>query len=203
MKQILLSFFTACSLLLTFAAANAQDDIWEHTPSPYKVFKSGGTIFLPKEVVDKGDMIGRDCGQYIIPHDAADDILDWTRAKNQDGSTCYDIQSIEDELSINDGAWDNKTLVRIDLRSEAMHELHMHWPNENDCVPYAPWMDGISSCCGVPIAMISAVPRDYAVIVNNEIKPCIKTKPGIPVPWWLPTPCNIPRCCNCIPLAPY
>ncbi|OJW84028.1 MAG: hypothetical protein BGO69_09910 [Bacteroidetes bacterium 46-16] len=203
MKQIFLSLFIAAGLLFTYSAANAQDDIWEHTPSPYKVFKSGGSIFVPLEVMDREDLIGRDCGQYVIPHDAADDMLDWARTKNQDGSTCYDIQSIERAMGINDGAWDNKTLVRVNMRTEALHELRLHWPSENDCVPYEQWMDGISGCCGVPIAIVSPVPPEYVVIVDKEIKPCKKTKPGIPVPWWLPTPCDIPRCCDCIPLAPY
>lgn len=199
MKQILLSLFFGLGLMLSFSA-NAQDEIWEHTPSPYKVFKSSGSIFVVKDQLHEGGKIGRDCGQYVIPHDAADDILDWARAVNQDGSVCYNIETIEKSLGVTDGAWDGKTLIRVNLRSEALRELNMRWPAEEDCVPYDQWRDGISHCCGVPIAMIDRVPAEYAIVINKDIKPCKHTAPGIPVPTWFPLPCCVPHCCGCIPI---
>jgi len=202
MKQIYLSLFFGLGLLFACSAANAQDDgyeIWEHVPSVYKVFKSGGSIFLPYDQVHKGSAIGKDCGQYVIPHDNADEIMDWARNINQDGSVCYDIAEIEKSLGINDGAWDGKILIRVNMRSEALHELHAHWPRESDCVPYEGWLDGVTRCCGIPIAMVGRIPSDYIVIIDKEIKPCKHTSPGIPVPYWLPIPCSIPHCCGCIP----
>jgi len=189
MKQILLSLFFSCGLMLCFSAANAQDDIWEHTPSTKAIFRSGGSILVPKDVMNKigGGKIGRDCGQYVIPHDALDETLDIARARNMEGSTCYDINMIEKEMGVTDGAWDGKTLVRVNLRMEALRELNLRWPGENDCVPYEQWRDGISRCCGIPIGYIDPAPAEYVVVIDKEIKPCNKTCICIPTPcWWFP-----------------
>ena len=195
MKQIFLSLSFICGLMLCFSAANAQDDIWVHTPSLRTMFHSGGSILIPQDVMDKNGKgtIGRDCGQYVVPHDALDETLDIARLRNQDGSTCYDISRIEREMGVTDGAWDHKTLIRVNLRYEALHELELRWPSESDCVPYPNWMDGISRCCGMPIGMINAAPADYVVVIDKEIKPCKKTEFCIPMPC-IPHPCCIPCC---------
>ena len=194
MKQIFLSLVFGCGLMLSFSAANAQDDIWEHTPSARSIFRSGGSIFMLKDVMDKrsGGKIGRDCGQYVVPHDAMDETLDLARGRELDGSTCYDIGMIEAEMGVNDGAWDGKTLVRVNLRLEALRELHLRWPKESDCVPYPQWNDGISRCCGLPIGYIDAAPAEYIVVIDKEIKPCKRTAPCMPTPfWWFPTAYDI------------
>ncbi len=192
MKQIFLSLFFGCGLMLCFSAANAQDDIWEHTPSVRTMFRSGGSILIPADAMKEGT-IGRECGQYVVPHDALDETLDLARLRNQDGSTCYDISKIERELGVSDGAWDHKTLVRVNLRYEALHELHLRWPAEGDCVPYDNWKGGITHCCGLPVAMINPAPPEYVVIIDKQIKPCKRSEFCIPK-ICLPHICCIPCC---------